>query len=221
GSKNIIKNALNEVISPRLALIVTKTKAERVILSLLANEIENKNESILTGIEYSYSKINKSLTGRADLALLMRSKNNDYKPKALVEGKLFFTFDAVDGVKTNDKDKWDRFVDTPFENDLKKLEKVSSLYDRYFIIFLVHYDSKKVPEYFKYSSTHNRVVKKKKYSKASELLFEAEDRINSTFKMWNDNYRRIDYTNEDIYTKNIGQYKGIMIKLVVGIAKVI
>ncbi|GAJ10592.1 unnamed protein product, partial [marine sediment metagenome] len=61
--KTIIKNAIDEVLSSNLALIVTKTKAERVIFSLLADVIEKKDESILTGIEYSYSKIEKNLSG--------------------------------------------------------------------------------------------------------------------------------------------------------------
>ena len=133
---------------------------------------------------------------------------------------MFYTFDAVKGKKTNGKDKWDNLVDSSFEYDLKKLEKVTVQCDKYFVIFLVYYDRKVVPSYFKYHSPHYRVVQEKNYSKASQLLEEAEERLKETFEKWK-NQNRVDFTDQDVYVLDIGKYRGTETKLIVGIAKII
>ena len=216
----LLRNSLEQVITTRLATIVTKTKAERVILALLAEEIERRNKDIVTRIEYNYSEILKKLTGRADLALTADLGRNFLEPFVLVEAKLFYTFDAVRDEEAKGKDKWDRIVESSFENDLKKLEKVPGKCAKYFVIFLVHYDRKVVPGYFKYHVSHYRVVEKRDYSTTSQLLEEAEERVKETFERWK-NQSRIEPTEQDVYTLNIGTYRGTEIKLVVGMTKII
>ena len=126
--------------------LLSKTKAEKELLEFLGYQIENTTD-YLSRVEYSNNEYGYS---RMDLAVL----DNKLILKEVVEAKFYYTFNGY-RIHTQQLAK-----KSEVEKDVKKLRKVPNSVSKFFVLFLVHFESDEVPPLFPYFYTHNKTMKK-------------------------------------------------------------
>ena len=137
--------------------LLCRTKGEKELLEFLGFQIEQTTK-LSTKVEYTSKEYRCS---RLDLAVLDR----DQVPVEVIEAKFYYSFD---GCCIHDSQLAQR---SEVEKDVEKMRVLSDSISKFFVLFLVHFDSERVPVLFPYSGTNNRVMTK--FRSADEMRRES------------------------------------------------
>ena len=165
---NLVYEASEKIDKQFAAYSVTKSKIERQLAKMIGYEMEKilreKYPENNFTIEYDHS--NRNLK-RIDLVV---RKEDNYE--AIFEIKQYYSFDAI-------RDNWSRGKVKPINKDIRKLDNIPKIENKFILVILGHYHKMQAPEGFAYSSVHNRNVR----SSGDELLIQAKTNLESFFKV--------------------------------------
>ena len=167
--------------------LLSKTKAEKELLEFLGFQIEQKTQ-LVTKVEYTDKVYNCS---RMDLAVL----DSGLVPLEVIEAKFYYSFD---GCFIHDSQ-----LGSEVEKDIEKMGMLPDSISKFFVLFLVHFDSEIIPELFPYSNTHNKVMKR--FQSADDLRWESS-RVTL-------DYLRSKGLNVELREIAVGRYDGIPVIL--------
>ena len=177
----------NNFIAEGLNYILTISQSESILVSRLSNTIYNNLESInktiknkkehLTyygsEIKYKYISTNTNENAKADL-VLYNSKNEILY---VFEVKVRYTWNMIRWKRLNND--WISNKEKYFIPDLKKLKEVPENIKKYFILFLIHYNSLNVQESINYGEDHNKNLQK--YINLSDVVNDVENFVEKKF----------------------------------------
>ncbi|MCG3259980.1 MAG: hypothetical protein H7644_09550 [Candidatus Heimdallarchaeota archaeon] len=130
--------------------------------------------------------------------MVVKSEDNY---EAIFEIKQYYSFDAT-------RDNWSCGKVKPINKDIRKLDNIPKIENKFILVFLGHYHKMHAPEGFAYSPVHNRNVR----SSGDELLIKAKTNLKRFFN--------VNELSNKIWDINLDSIEQTSVHLIIGIGQV-